>query len=108
MPAKTEHFAMTRLELFLVHGRVTRALHVALAYASTRARARTCARFILVHLLSATLNGRLSAHLSAGLRFSLWFIRLRLFRAHLLRFRRRSRLRFLRLLLRLLRLRCLA
>jgi len=98
-----------RPERLLVHRRrLTRAPHVRLAHASACARAGTCARFIPVHLLSATLNVRLSTDGRARLRFNLRFARLRLFRAHLLRFRRRSSLRFLRLLLRLLRLRCLA
>src|SRR5438093_2121643 len=108
MPSKTEHFGVTRPELLLVHRRLTRAPHVRLARARACARARTCARFIPVHVLSAALNVRLSTHICARLRFCLWFARLRLRRAYLLRFRRRSSLRVLCLLLRLLRLRCLA
>src|SRR6266542_4154395 len=109
MPSKTEHFGVTRPELLLVHRRrLTRAAHVRLARPRACARARTCARFIPVHVLSAALNVRLSTHICARLRFCLWFARLRLRRAHLLRFRRRSSLRVLCLLLRLLRLRCLA
>jgi len=100
MPPKTEHFAVTRLELLHVHLR--RLIHVRLA------RARTCARFTPVYVLSATLNVRLSTYLSARLRFCLRFVRL-LRGVYLLSFRfRRRRLRFLRLPLRLLRLRCLA
>src|SRR5262249_54732224 len=98
MPTKTEHFGVTRPELLLVHRRLTRAPHVGLA----RARARTRPRLIRVHVLSGALNVR------ARLRFCLRFARLRLRRVHLLPFRRRGRLRFLSLLLRLLRLRCLA
>src|SRR5262245_32778744 len=107
VPSKTEHFGVTRPELFLVHCcRLIRASHVSLARASARAGVRTCARFISVYLLSATLNVRLARHLCAGLRFCLGFGRLLLLRGtHLLPFRRRSSLRFLRLLLRLLWLR---
>src|SRR5437762_13265567 len=65
MPPKTEHFAMTRLELLHVHLR--RLIHVRLA------RARTRARFIPVYVLSATLNVRLSTDVSARLRFRLRF-----------------------------------
>src|SRR2546430_6016493 len=109
MPPKTEHFAVTRPELLLVHRRrLTRAPHACLTRASACARARTCARFILVYLLSATLSVRLSTDGRARLRFRLRFTRLRLLRAHLLRFHRRSSLRVLRLPLRLLRVRCLA
>jgi hypothetical protein len=56
MPPKTEHFAMTRLELLhvhlrrLIHVRLIRAPHVRLM------RARTRTRFTLVHIRSATLN----------------------------------------------------
>src|SRR5207248_11786545 len=57
MPPKTEHFAVTRPELLLVHGRcLTCAPHVRL----TRARARTHPRLILVYLRSATFNVCLS------------------------------------------------
>src|SRR5206468_4734914 len=53
MPPKTEHFAVTRPELLLVHRRrLTRAPHVRLARARACARARTCARFIPIHVLS--------------------------------------------------------
>src|ERR1043166_9026960 len=86
MPPKTEHFAVTRPELLLVHCRCL-----------TRARARTYASFSPVYVLSAALNVGLSTHTGARLRFRLLFTRLLL-----LTFRRRSRLRFLRLLLRLL------
>src|SRR5947208_16672340 len=99
MPPKTEHFAMTRPELFLVHRRrLIRVPHVRLA------RARTCSRFIPVYVRSAALNVGLSTHVCARFRFCLR-VALLLRGAHLLRFRRRSRLRFLRLLLRLLWLR---
>src|SRR4030095_15484009 len=104
MPPKTEHFGMTRSELFLVHRRRLICVHVRLA------RARTRARVIPVYVRSATLNVRLLAYVLAGLGFCLRFGRLLLLGGtHLLRFRRRSSLRFLRLLLRLLwLLRCLA
>ena len=116
MPPKTEHFAVTRLELLhvhprgLIHVRLIRAPHVSLV------RARTCPRLIPVYprlfpvyVRSATLNVRLSTHICARLRLRLWLGRL-LRWAHLLCFRRRSSLRFLRLSLRrsLLLLRCLA
>ena len=108
MPPKTEHFAVARLELLHVHPRgliyvrLIRAPHVRLA------RARTRARFIPVYVRSATLNVRLSTYVGARFRFCLRFARL-LLGTHLLPFRRRSSLRFLRLpLLRLLWLRCLA
>src|SRR5213592_396754 len=65
MPAKTEHFAVTRLELLHVHLR--RLIHVRLA------RARTRARFIPVYVLSLTLNVGLPTCLSARLRFCLRF-----------------------------------
>src|SRR5438552_7423352 len=97
MPAKTEHFAMTRLELLHVHLRGL--IHVGLARAS--ARARTRARLIRVHvLLCAALNVRLTTYISARLRFCLRFARLRLFGTHFLPFRRRRRLGFLGLPLR--------
>src|SRR5262249_46830219 len=111
MPPKTEHFAVTRPELFLVHRRrlicarhvrLTRALHVRLA----RARRRT--RLILVYARSLTLNLCLSAYVCTRLRFCLWFVLLLFGGFHFLPFSRRSSLRFLRLLLRLLRLRLLA
>src|SRR5213082_3875356 len=114
MPPKTEHFAVTRLELLhvhprgLIHVRLIRAPHVRLA------RARTCARlipvdtrFIPVYVRSAALNVRLSTYVGARFRFCLRFALL-LRGTHLLPFRRRSSLRFLRLPLRLLWLRCLA
>ncbi len=56
MPPKTEHFAMTRSELFLVYRRRLIRVHVRLA----RARMRT--RFIPVYVRSVTLNVRLSAY----------------------------------------------
>src|SRR5947199_10820811 len=114
MPPKTEHFAVTRLELLHVHPRglvyirLIRAPHVRLA------RARTCARlipvdtrFIPVYVRSAALNVRLSTYVGSRFRFCLPFALL-LPGTHLLPFRRRSSLRFLRLPLRLLWLRCLA
>src|SRR6266480_5326298 len=101
MPPKTEHFAVTRLELLHVYLR--RLIHVRLA------RARTCPSFIPVYVLSATLNVRLSTYVCARFRFCLRFVRL-LRGAHLLPFGRRCRLRLFRLPLplRLLWLRCLA
>src|SRR2546429_1456734 len=104
MPPKTEHFAVTRLELLHVHPRLIR-VHVRLGLA----RARTCPSFIPVYVLSATLNVRLSTYVCARFRFCLRFVRL-LRGAHLLPFRRRCRLRLFRLPLplRLLWLRCLA
>jgi len=51
MPSKTEHFAVTRPELLLVHRRrLIRASNVGLA------RARTRTSFILVYVWSVTLN----------------------------------------------------
>src|SRR5438477_9220598 len=94
MPPKTEHFAVTRPELLLVHGRFL-------------ARARTRSSFAPVHVLSATLNIGLSTYVCVRLRFCLRVIRL-LRGAHVLLFRRRCRLRFARLPRRLLRLRRLA
>src|SRR5438874_3155886 len=91
MPAKTEHFAVTRLELLHVHLR--RLIHVPLA------RARKRARFIPVYVLMATHNVRLSTDLCARLRFCLRFAQL-LSGVLLLSFRRRCRLRFFRLPLR--------
>jgi hypothetical protein len=93
MPPKTEHFAVTRLELLLVHRRL--------------ARARTRPSFSPVYVLSATLNLRLSTCVCRRLRFCLRFARL-LRGMRLFPFRRLCRLRFFRLRLRLLRLRCLA
>src|SRR5213080_3919032 len=64
MPPKTEHFAMTRLELLFVHRRrLIRATHVRLTRARTRPSLRP------VYVLSTTLNVRLSTHVCAGLRF---------------------------------------
>ena len=103
MPPKAEHFAMTRLELLhvyprgLVYVRLIRAPHVGLV------RART---FTPVYVLSATLNVRLSTYICARLRFCLRFAGL--LRVCLLPFCWRRSLRFFRLRLRLLRLRCLA
>src|SRR4029077_9401178 len=71
MPPKTEHFAVTRPELLLVHcRRLIRAPHVRLA------RARTCPRFIPVYVRGATLDVRLSAYGCARFRFCLRFSRL--------------------------------
>ena len=108
MPSKTEHFAVTRLELLhvylrgLIHVRLIRASHVRFV------RARTRPRCILLYLLRATFNVRLrlSAYVRARFRFCLRFALL-LRGTHLLPFRRRSRRRFLRLPLRLLWLRLL-
>src|SRR5437016_8954522 len=103
VPSKTEHFGVTRRELVLVHSgrRLVRDRHVSLA----SVRTHPCSS--LVYVPSATLNIRLSPYVCARLRFCLWFVRL-LRGAHLLSFCRRCRLRFLRLPLRLLWLRCLA
>src|SRR6266513_4985928 len=95
MPPKTEHVAVTRLELLHVHLRLIR-VHIRLGLA----RARTCPSFIPVYVLSATLNVRLSTYVCARFRFCLRFVRL-LRGAHLLPFRRRCRLRLFRLPLRL-------
>ena len=101
MPPKTEHFGMTRPELLLVHSRrLIRVPHVCLS------RGRMHSSFMLVYVLSMTLNGRLSTCACTHLRLCLRFPRLRLFGVHLLPFRRRRSLRFFRL--RLLRFRCLA
>src|SRR5437016_13918102 len=94
MPPKTEHFTVTRSELLLVHGRCL-------------ARARTCSSLTLVHVLSATLDIGLSTYICVRLRFCLRVVRL-LRGAHVLLFRRRCRLLFVRLPRRLLRLRRLA
>ena len=94
MPPKTEYFAVTRPELLLVHRRFL-------------ARTRTRSSFTPVQVLSATLNIRLSTYICVRLRFCLRLVRL-LRGAHVLLFRRRCRLRFVRLPRRLLRLRCLA
>src|SRR5437764_1052978 len=121
MPPKTEHFAMTRLELLHVHpGRlihVRRLIHVSPARARTHTRLSSarfvpvyasfvpvCARFIPVYarlvpvhiLLSAALHILLSTYICARLRFCrfrfcLSFVLL-LRGTHLLPFRRRSRL----------------
>src|SRR5213595_3195556 len=104
MPPKTEHFAMTRLELLFVHRRrLIRATHVRL----TRARTRPSLSPVFVsavYVLITTLNVRLSTHVCAGLRFCRLRFRLRLGLllrgTHLLAFRRSCRLRFFRLLLR--------
>jgi len=103
MPAETEHFGMTRSELFLVHRRrLIRTRHVRLA------RARTRTRFILVYVRSVALNFCLSAYVCTRLRFCLRFALL-LCGTHLLPFRRGSSLCLFRLPLRLLwLLRCLA
>ena len=101
VPAKIEHFAMTRRELLLVYGRrLTCAPYIGLV------RTRTCPTFIRVYLRSMTLNFCLSAHVCASLRFA----RLFLLGTHFLPFRWRSSLRLGRLPLglRLLRLRLLA
>src|SRR6476660_7976730 len=96
MPPKTEHLAMTRSELFLVHrGRLICVPHVRLA------RARTRTSFSPVHVRSVTLNLCLSAYVCSRLRFCLRFALL-LRGSHFFRFRRGSSLRFLGLLLRLL------
>src|SRR6478609_2675425 len=98
MPSKTEHLAMTRSELFLVHRRRLICVpHVRFA------RARTRTSFSPVHVRSVTLNLCLSAYVCSRLRFALL-----LGGSHFFRFRRGSSLRFLGLLLRLLRLRLLA
>src|SRR4029077_6887961 len=75
MPAKTEHFAVTRSELLLVHcRRLTRAFHVRLVPARTFASLPPVfARFIPVSLLSATLNVRLPTHVCFRLRFCIRF-----------------------------------
>src|SRR6478672_13791858 len=100
MPPKTEHLAMTRSELFLVHrGRLICVPHVRLA--------RTRTSFSPVHVRSVTLNLCLSAYVCSRLRFCLRFALL-LRGVHFFRFRWGSSLRFLCLLLRLLRLRLLA
>src|ERR1051326_7859675 len=106
--SKAEHFAMTRLELLLVHRRrLSCASHVGLARASARARAGAHPGFMSVYVWSVTLHVRLSTDGCSGFRSYLRFVLLHR-RVHLLRFRWRSSLRFLRLVLRLLRLRCLA
>src|SRR5437016_6172535 len=74
MPPKTEHFAVTRLELLHVHLRGL--IHVRLARRSIHvrlARARTCPRFILVYVRSAALNVRLSTNGCTRFRFCLRF-----------------------------------
>ncbi len=99
MPSKTEHFAVTRLELLhvyfrgLIHVRLIRASHVRFV------RARTRPRCIPVYVRSAALNVRLSTYRCARVRLCLRFALL-LRGTHLLPLRRRCRLRFLRLLLR--------
>ena len=105
MPSKTKHFSVTRPELLFVHGRrLTCATHGFLTGGRIRlagARARTHSRLIPVYVRSLTLNVCLSTYVCARLRFCLR-IGLLLSGAHLLPFRRRSSLRFFRLLLRLL------
>src|SRR5438132_5106786 len=96
MPPKTEHFAVTRPELLLVHRRrLTCARHVRLG------RGRTRPSFSLVYLRSVTLSLRLSTYVCARLRLCLRFS-LFLRATHLLRLRRRSSLRLFRLPLPLL------
>src|SRR6266480_3492253 len=75
MPPKTEHFAMTRLELLHVHLR--RLIHVRLARARTRP-SLSPVYVRPVYVLSTTLNVRLSTHVCAGLRFCRLRFRLRL------------------------------
>jgi len=123
VPPKTEHFAVTRFELLHVNpGRLIyvclarRLIHVGSARARTHTRLSSAwlilvyaKLFVLVWLLSATLNVRLwlSTYVCARLRFCLR-LSLLLLRTHFLPFCRRSSLRLIRLPLRLLRLRCLA
>src|SRR6266480_4599616 len=99
MPPKTEHFAMTRLELLFVHRR--RLIHVRLARARTRP-SLSPVYVRPVYVLSTTLNVRLSTHVCAGLRFCRLRFRLRLGLllrgTHLLAFRRSCRLLLRRLL----------
>jgi hypothetical protein len=105
MPPKTEHFAMTRLELLHVHLRGL--IHVRLARRSIYVRlvrARTCPRLIPVYVRSTTLNVRLSTYVCACFRFCLRFVLLLRGTHLLLPFRRRSSLRFFRLRLPLRRL----
>src|SRR5262245_2374460 len=102
VPSETEYFSVTGPELFLVHGRRLICVHVRLA----RARAGTCARLILVYLLSATLNVRLSTYVRAGLRFCL-FVALIRRGTHLLPLCGCSSLRLFRLRIRLLLIRLL-
>ena len=105
MPPKTKHFAMTRPEFLLANGRrLIRASHVRLVrtfdvglvrartYVSL-ARGRACPRLILLYLRGAALD------VCACLRFCLRF-GLLLLGTHLLPFRRRCGLRFVRLPLR--------
>src|SRR5256886_5686107 len=73
MPPKTEHFAMTRLELLhvhpsgLIHVRLARrSIYVHLVRARTRAR---LIRLALVYVRSTTLNLRSSTHVCACFRF---------------------------------------
>jgi hypothetical protein len=95
MPPKTEHFAMTRSELILVHRRRLIRVHIRLA------RARTRARLIPVYVRSATFDVCLSTYVRTSFRL---YLRLALLLrgAHLLPLHRRSSLGVLRLLLRLL------
>ena len=93
MPSQTEHFAMTRSELFLVYRRRLIGVHVGLA------GTRTCTGLRLVYV-SAALNVCLSTYVRPCLRFRLWVaLILSLCGTHLLSFRRRSSLRLFRLLL---------
>src|SRR5258707_2779895 len=72
VPSKTEHFAVTRSELVLVHSRRLVRVHVRLACARTCPRLiPVYARLILVYVPSATLNIRLSTRICAGLRLRL-------------------------------------
>ena len=116
MPTKTEHVAVTRLELLhlhprgLIHVRLIRAPHVGLVRAPNvrLVRAGTFPRCILLYLLRTTLNVRLwlFTHVCARPRFCLRVARL-LRSFNLLPFRRCSGLWFFRLPLRLLWLRLL-
>src|SRR6266576_1438019 len=116
VPTKTEHVAVTRLELLhvhprgLIHVRLIRAPHVGLVRAPNvrLVRAGTFPRCILLYLLRTTLNVRLwlFTHVCARPRFCLRVARL-LRSFHLLPFRRCSGLWFFRLPLRLFLLRLL-
>ena len=69
MPAKTEHFAVTRLELFLVHGR--RLIRARLALAGGRGPARFHFRGLtrVLHLFAPRVTGRGTSWLIRGLTF---------------------------------------
>ena len=67
MPPKTEHLAVTRSELFLVHRRRLIRVHVRLA------RARTRTSLSPVYVRSVTLHLCLSAYVCSRLRFCLRF-----------------------------------